>query len=256
MSKLQKAISLTMSDDMYMNNMYSNYDPVKSMEEISKMEDSVYLTEDELIQKQIIFQGSNQDKLVNQLRDIRTALNKHKSKNLIMVASVSENSGTSFFAKNLAAVTAFDASRSSLLIDCNIENPSVSATFDLNGKKGLLDYIFDKSLCESDVIQSVGISRYRCITSGLMESENEEFFTHPRFKSLLMGLKNRYQDRSIFLDSPALLTSANARILLDMCDQVILVAPFGKVSVHKLETVSRMIPKEKLSGLVINDHIA
>ncbi len=256
MNKLEKAISLTMSDDLYMNNMYRSSDPVKSMEEIAKMENAVSLTEDELIQKKIIFQGSNQDKLVNQLRDIRTALNENKAKNLIMVVSVSENSGTSFFAKNLAAVTAFDSSRSSLLIDCNIENPSVANTFDLNDKKGLLDYIFDKNLCESDVIQSVGISRYRCITSGLVESENEEFFTHPRFKSLLMTLKERYNDRSIFLDSPALLTSANARILLDVCDQVIIVAPVGRVSAHKLETVSRMIPKEKLSGLVINDHTA
>ncbi len=256
MNKLERAISLTMSDDISTNNMYSSYDPGKSMEEISKMEDAVYLTEDELIQKKIIFQGSDQDKLVNQLRDIRTALNKHKSKNLIMVASVEENSGTSFFARNLAAVTAFDGSRSSLLIDCNIDNPSVSETFDLTDKKGLLDYIFDKNLCESDIIEAVGISRYRCITSGLIQSENEEFFTHPRFKSLLMGLKSRYQDRSIFLDSSALLPSANARILLDMCDQVILVAPLGKVSAHKLETISRLIPKDKLSGLVINDHIA
>ena len=73
MNKLERAISLTMSDDISTNNMYSSYDPGKSMEEISKMEDAVYLTEDERIQKKIIFQGSDQDKLVNQLRDIRTA---------------------------------------------------------------------------------------------------------------------------------------------------------------------------------------
>jgi protein-tyrosine kinase len=256
MNKLEKAISLTMSDEVYVNNMYGRSDPITSMEEISKMQDTVFLTEAELAQKKIIFQGSNQDKLVNQLRDIRTALNQHKSKNVIMVVSVSESSGTSFFAKNLAAVTAFDSSRSSLLVDCNIEKPSVAKSFGLNDKKGLLDYIFDKELCESDIIQSIGISRYRCITTGLIESGDEEFFTHPRFKSLLKTLKERYQDRSIFLDAPALLTSANARILLSMCDQVILVAPVGKVSARKLETASKMIPKEKLSGLVINDYVA
>lgn len=256
MNKLEKAISLTMSDDMYFSNNFGQSDPIVSMEEISKMQETDYLSEEDLSNKKIVFQGSDQDKLVNQLRDIRTALNKKKSQNIIMVVSVSEDSGTSFFAKNLAAVTAFDSSRSSLLIDCNIERPNIAESFDLKDKKGLLDYIYDRNLCETDIIQSIGISRYRCITTGLIESDNEEFFTHPRFKSLLKTLKERYQDRSIFLDSPALLTSANARILLELCDQVILVAPVGKVSVRKLEAASRMIPKEKLSGLVINDYVS
>jgi len=253
MNKLERAISLTMSDDM--NNMYSHCDSEKSIEEISKMEDENTLSENSLLEKKIIFQGSNQDKLVNQLRDIRTALNKNKSKSLIMIASMTESSGVSFFARNLAAVTAFDPSRSSLLIDCNIENSTVDSIFDLQEQKGLLDYIFDPSLTEADIICPTGIPRYRCITAGLSESKNEEFFTHHRFKSLLMGLKNRYSDRNIFIDSPALLTSANARILLDLCDQVILVAPFGKVDGKKLEAISKMIPKEKLSGVVINDYI-
>mgnify|MGYP003387159694 CR=1 FL=1 len=89
MNKLERAISLTMSDDM--NNMYSHCDSEKSIEEISKMEDENTLSENSLLEKKIIFQGSNQDKLVNQLRDIRTALNKNKSKSLIMIASMTES---------------------------------------------------------------------------------------------------------------------------------------------------------------------
>lgn len=255
MNKLEKAISLTLSDDMYMHNMYSNHDPAKSMEEISKMDDKPPLTEEALNNKKIIYQGSDQEILVNKLRDIRTVLNKKQGENLIMITSVEQESGASFFAKNLAAVMAFDSSKTSLLLDCNISKPSVAKTFDLESSPGLLDYIYKSSVKEEDIILPVGIKRYRCVTAGNIESDSEEYFTHPRFRSLLIGLKNRYPDRNVFIDAPPLLNSANARILLDMCDQVILVAPFGKVDKKKLAAVSRMIPKEKFSGVVINDFI-
>ncbi len=257
MNKLEKAISMSYSDDVYTHHADSKQDPGTSMDEISRMDDVSLLSEDELANKKIIFQGADQYKLINQLRDIRTALNKNKNKNknLIMLVSLDEKSGTSFFAKNLAAVSAFDSSRSSLLVDCNIATPSVAETFELKGKVGLLDYIFDKNLKEEDIIQAIGIKRYRCITAGNGELGDDEYFMHPRFKTLLAALKNRYSDRNIFLDAPPLLKSANAKILLELCDQVILVAPFGKVERKKLELVQRVVPTGKLSGVVINDYI-
>lgn len=258
MNKLEKAISMSYSDDAYTLHSHSECDPATSMGEIARMDEVSLLSEDKLTSKKIIFQGASQDKLINQLRDIRTALNKNKNKNknnLIMLVSVDEKSGTSFFAKNIAAVSAFDSSRTSLLVDCNITAPSVAETFELTDKRGLLDYIFDKDLKEEDIIQAVGIQRYRCITAGNIKLGDDEYFTHPRFKALLIALKNRYADRNIFLDAPPLLKSANARILLELCDRVIVVAPFGKVERKKLESIYRIIPAEKLSGVVINDYI-
>jgi protein-tyrosine kinase len=250
MNKLEKALSLNFTDDIYSTN-----DSSKSMEQISNMVNERILTSDELINKKIIFQGDNQGDLINQFRDIRTILSKYKSKNIIMISSVDAFSGTSFFARNLAAVTAFDSSRTSLLVDCNIENPIVEDTFELNGSLGLLDYIFNNEISEDEIIQAVGIRGFRCITAGRVTLGSDEYFTHPRFKNLLLSLKNRYQDRSIFLDSPPLKNSANARILLDVCDQVILVAPFGRVDSKELSSISKLIPEGKLSGLVINEYM-
>lgn len=256
MNKLEKAISLTMSEDQYINNMYGDCGSTKSMEEMELMGDTLALTEQECINKKIIYQGSSQGELLNQLRDIRTALNKttKNNNNLIMISSVEKNSGTSFFTRNIAAVTSFDSSKSSLLLDCNISNPSVSDTFGLGERKGILDYIYDTNVSESEIINPVGVKRYRCVTAGNIKMEGEEYFTHPRFRALLTALKSRYQNRNIFIDAPSLLGSANARILLEMCDQVILVVPLGKVGTKKLEAAAKIIPKEKFSGVVINDY--
>ena len=186
MNKLEKAISLTMSEEQYINNTYGDCGSTKSMDEMESMDDTTALTEQEYIDKKIMFQGSSQGALLNQLRDIRTALNKTKNtnNNLIMITSVEKNSGTSFFSRNIAAVTSFDSSRSSLLIDCNISNPSVADTFDLKGKNGVLDYIYDSEITESEIINPVGIKRFRCVTAGNIKMESEEYFTHPRFRTL------------------------------------------------------------------------
>lgn len=255
MNKLEKAITQTLSDDQYMKAMYSSQDPAISIEQISKMTEKPLLSEEKLLAKKIVYQGSDQEGLVNQLRGIRTALKKIKGHNLTLITSIDEKSGVSFFAKNLAAVTAFDSSKSSLLIDCNLDSPSVSENFDLQDQKGLMDFITNSKVTETDVIHPVGIKRYRCIPAGFSRANYEEHFTHPRFRSLINGLKKRYTDRSIYMDAPPILKSADTRILIDLCDQVLIVVPFGKVSEKKLASVSELIPSGKLAGVILNKYI-
>jgi len=255
MNKLEKAISLTMNAHEFDDIQFSGVDASKSMEEIAKMSFSKVSEKDYLDRKKIVYPKCSQEKLVNQLRDIRTELSKHQVKNLVMITSVIDEAGVSFFSKNIAAVNAFDASKSSLLIDCNLTSPSVDDTFDLKGKPGLLDYVLNQEIQEKDIIHEVGISRYRALPAGNMKAESSEYFTHPRFKKLLFSLKNRYQDRTIFLDAPPLLDSADARILVGLCDLVILVLPSGKISKNKIEAAAKVIPKEKLMGAIINNNI-
>jgi len=98
-NKLEKAITQTLSDDQYMKAMYSSQDPAISIEQISRMTEKPLLSEEKLLSKKIVYQGSDQEALVNQLRGIRTALNKIKGHNLTLITSIEEKSGVSFFAK-------------------------------------------------------------------------------------------------------------------------------------------------------------
>ncbi len=255
MNKLEKAISLSLNNGDFGNNEFSGLDSSKSMEEIAKMAASKKLTIDELNVLKIVHPTSEQEKLINQLRDIRTAINKRQGKNLVMVTSVDDASGVSFFCKNIAAVTAFDAAKSSMIIDCNFESHGTRDTFHLTNTPGIVDYILDKELDEKQIIHDSGINRLRVIHSGNDDSRSGEFFMHPRFRKLLFSLKNRYTDRTLFIDAPPLLNSADARILSELCDMVILVLPNGKVNKKHLEVVSNSLPKDKLLGAVINNYI-
>ena len=255
MNKLEKAISLSLNHGDFGNTEFSGLDSTKSMEEIAKMAISKQLTTGELNALKIVHSTSDQEKLINQLRDIRTEINKRQGRNLVMVTSVDESSGVSFFCKNIAAATAFDAAKSSMLIDCNFETHVVRDDFRLKGTPGVVDFILNKELEEKHIIHESGINRLRVIHSGNDDSRSGEFFMHPRFRKLLFSLKNRYSDRTIFIDAPPLLNSADARILSELCDMVILVLPNGRVSKKNLQAVSTSLPKEKLLGAVINNYI-
>lgn len=256
MDILEKAVRLTVESSGVFStaDIYERQDHC-SISEISKMERERIFSFEEMEEKKIVYPESSQVDLVHKFRDIRTALASDADNNIVMVTSTGPECGTSFFARNLAAVTAFDSTRTSLLIDCNITRPNIEKIFELDKRLGLLDYIVDKTIEIDDVIHCSGIKRYRCIPTGELRGEGEEFFTHPRFKELLTCLKARYSDRNIFIDAPPILKSADARILLEVCDQVVVVVPYGKVKVADLNAIEKVLPKEKFKGVVYNECI-
>ncbi|MBL4796365.1 MAG: hypothetical protein JKY50_03005 [Oleispira sp.] len=253
MNKLERAIRRTIDNDDLP--FIGDINVSCQMKQISKMEVEKFFTKEELENKKIIYQGSHQVELLHKFRNIRTALASNKTGNVVLVTSLAPSYGTSHFTRNLAAVTSFDSTKTSLLIDCNIDRPSVSHTFELSDRLGVLNYVVDESIAIDDVIHCSGIKRYRCIPAGNLTDGCEEYFTHPRFKELLVGLKNRYNDRNIFIDAPPILTSADTRILLEVCDQVIVVIPSGKVNTAEMHAVEKVIPKEKFKGVVLNEYM-
>jgi len=256
MDMLEKAVRLTVESSGVFSaaDVYEKKEQC-SISEISKMERERIFSFEEMDEKKIVYPESSQAELLHKFRDVRTALASGGDNNVVMVTSIGPKCGTSFFTRNLAAVTAFDSTRTSLLIDCNINDPSVDKIFELDKRLGLLDYIIDKTVAIDNVIHCSGLKRYRCIPTGEFRGEGEEFFTHPRFRELLTSLKTRYSDRNIFIDAPPVLTSADTRILLEVCDQVIVVVPYGKVKVSDLNTIEKVLPKEKFMGVVYNECI-
>jgi protein-tyrosine kinase len=242
MDMLEKAVRLTVESSGVFSttDIYERLDHC-SISEISKMEQERIFSFEEMEEKKIVYPESSQINLLHKLRDIRTAAASDAENKIIMVTSIGPECGTSFFARNIAAVTAFDSTRTSLLMDCNINRPNVDKVFELGGRLGLLDYIVDKTVSIDDVIHCSGIKRYRCIPTGELRGEGGEFFTHPRFKELLTSLKVRYGDRNIFIDAPPILTSADTRILLEACDHVIVIIPYGKVKVTDLNTIEKVV---------------
>jgi len=254
MNKLEQAIRKTTGEGVYTSSFFSNTES-NGIEEIAKMETSFLVSKEELRKKKIIYPGMKNSKLYNSFRELRSTITGEKSNNIVMITALDVKSGTSFFARNLASAIAFDTSKTALLVDCNNGHSEVGDIFNVSGSNGVSDYVSDASINIEDIIYESGVKRLRVIPFGKIDSQVDEQVNHPRFQKLLNEIKNKYQDRNVILDAPPVLNSADARILLNLCDQVVVVVPYGGVSKNKIEEAITLIGRDKLAGVVFNDYL-
>ena len=223
--------------------------------EIALMHQPVSLDSRQRLAKKIIYPEATESATIKALREIRTKVTqKTLSGNcVIMVTGASLNSGTTFVAVNLAAAFALDAARTSLVVDCNIRDPYLHNLVSGEMKAGLTNYLTDNCRDIADIILPTGIERLRVIPAGLNIDPTVEYFTMDRMKRLVRSVRERYPDRHILLDCPPLARSADTQILLELCDYVLVVVPYARITPAKLQTALKLIDSRKLLGVIINE---
>lgn len=228
---------------------------VGSKAQIKRMAEIRLLSEDRLIQDKIIYSGMKDRPLLNTFRELRTKLlQKSSGKNFIcLVSSLSAGGGASYVALNMAAVFSLDQSKTSMLIDCNLYGRGVDSVFNLGSVDGVTDFVESPELEIKDIIYASGINRLRIVPVGSNREAGAEHYSSSRMQSFLSEIKNRYDDRFIFVDAPPIISAAESRILADLCDMAILVLPYGKVSQAQVEAGVEAIDQAKLAGIVFNN---
>lgn len=209
----------------------------------------------ELAERRIIHPEMSESPTVRAFREIRTKiLQATKGRNcVLMVTSVTGQSGGTFVALNLAAAFAFDEGKTALLLDCNLRNPRTHHILESAAAPGLTDYLENPNMDVSEIIHPVGIERLRAIPAGGRRETPAEYFTSVRMKCLLDAVRTRYPERFIILDAPPMTESADMQILAELCDYVILVVPYGGVTPLQIENCVKALDRNKLLGMVFNN---
>ncbi len=188
-------------------------------------------------------------------RDVRTQLlAAARGHNFVsMVAAVSSGGGASFVATNLAAAFAFDESKTALLIDCNLREPSLSQRLGVRAERGgLIDYLDESGPGIEDIIYPTGIARLRLIPAGARREASGEYLASFRMRGLIDSLRARYPDRYIILDAPAITAAPDARILCELADTVIVVASYGRDSTAAVREATAVLDPTRVAGVVFN----
>lgn len=213
------------------------------------------LTTRELEDRRVIHRNDSVREQADAFRELRTRLlAAGGERNFVtLVAPISHGCGGSFVARNLAAAFAFDDTKTSLLIDCDVLHPSQHSALrvDTSGG-GLMDYLEDSSLDVANVLYRTGVPRLRLIPSGRQRETTGESFSSFRMRAMIDSVRSRYPDRYLVLDSPSVLGSPDARILSELADMVVLVAGYGLVTPEKIEAALASFPPEKVAGVVFN----
>jgi capsular exopolysaccharide synthesis family protein len=227
----------------------------RSAQAIARMREPTPRSRTELEQHRVVFPEMTDSDTVKALREIRTKITQKTEGNngVVLVTSLVPRGGGSFVAFNLAAAFAFDAGRTALLVDCNLRNSSLPRLFADTPHLGLTDYLEDSSLGVGDVIHPIGIERLRVIPAGGRREVPGEYFETARMQRLMEELRSRYPERFVILDAPPTTESADVHTLAGLCDWVILVVPYGRVTTAQIGEAAKNFPQEKLLGVVFND---
>lgn len=169
----------------------------------------------------------------------------------IMLTSAGPGEGKSTTAANLAIVMA-QQGKSVLLIDADLRKPTVHYTFRLGNTQGLTTVLTKQSSFE-DTVRKTDAEHLFVLTSGPVPPNPAELLSSPAMENLLKHALTLFD--AVIFDTPPLLAVADAQILANLCDGVVLVVRSGATEKEAAVKAKALLDKAgaRILGVVLND---
>jgi len=171
--------------------------------------------------------------------------------NTIMITSAVPGEGKTLTAINLALTFAREFKQTALLVDCDLKTQRMQNYLGFHGEKGLVDYLVHDCPI-SDLMVWPGVEKLTVISGGRTIDESTELLGSPRMKELVLEMKNRYPERYIFFDVPAVLSGADALAFAPLVDHILVTVRSGRTPLEQINRAVATLPREKILGLVLN----
>lgn len=150
--------------------------------------------------------------------------------NLIVVTSALPGEGKTYCAVNLAMSISMERDARALLVDADVARPSVLKVLGLQAERGLMNVLLDGSVELSDVIMRTNVPSLTLLPAGPANRNATELLASRNMSRLLEELASRYPDRVIIFDSPPLLLTTEASVLVSQMGQVVMVVEAERTS--------------------------
>lgn len=175
-----------------------------------------------------------------------------RRQNVIMVSSAWASEGKTFTAANLALSLALEDRVSVLLVDADVIRPSVHSIFGLPVTEGLTDYlrVHDRDL--APYLWRADNAPLSVLPAGGPVHAPRELFRSDEMSRFIYDVSNRYSDRLVIVDTPPLLVTAEAPVLANHADQILVVVQAGRTSQSALEDALDLLPAHDNVSLVLN----
>jgi protein-tyrosine kinase len=172
--------------------------------------------------------------------------------NLIAVTSARPGEGKTFTACNLAMSIATERNRTVLLVDADVLRPSVTKMLGFDAEYGLVDFLIDDQLDLADVLVNTNIPSLTVLPAGSAHHLSTELLASDNMRRLTAELSQRYPDRIVIFDSPPLLATTEASVLVSLMGQVIMVVEAGRTPQSQVREALSMLAPDQIVGLVLN----
>ncbi len=228
---------------------------MRSEQQIEKMSEIHNFSGPELDNLKILHQDTYNEKILNVFRELRTQVfERAQGRNFVcLVTSVIPGGGATYAASNLAAAIALDRAKTSVLVDTNVYAPATAPLLSADANLGLTEFLSEPDMGIEFVLYASGIKRMRIVPSGKNMGGATEKFSSNKMRAFFSELKARYADRYILVDGPSVGEfPADVRILAELCDFVVLVVPYGKVTDAQIRSSIETIGEQRVAGVIFN----
>lgn len=221
---------------------------------INYSQSSVVDVQEETLKKNRLIAFFEGNLISDQYKIIKTKIlqkTREQGLNTILVTSAFRKEGKSVTAANIAISLAKEVAHTVLLVDADLRKPSIHQLFAIEPKMGLTDYLLNGASLP-DLFINPGIDRLLFLPGRFTAESSAELISAPKMEGLVQELKERYKERYIIIDSSPLIESAEALILSNYVDGVILVVEAGKTQLPYIEKALELLKGRNIIGLVLN----
>lgn len=168
----------------------------------------------------------------------------------VLVTSTKNGEGKTTVAANLA-VTMANSGRKTLLIDCNLNSPSLHMVFRTVNNIGLTTILKNQKYTGEASIKTNYENLY-LLTSGLNSEKFSELLMSKKIGDLLKQAKEKYD--FVVVDTPAVMERSDAQIISQYVDGCLLVIGAGEVSKEEAKKTKELLENvnAKILGAVLN----
>mgnify|MGYP002681871676 CR=1 FL=1 len=171
----------------------------------------------------------------------------------MLITSAGPEEGKSTVLANLA-VTEAQAGRRVIIVDADLRRPRQHELFGISNATGLTTALADEKglqnlSLQATVLQATEVPGLRVLTSGPLPPNPTELLGSQRMLDLIEQLKTTFD--FIILDTPALLSVADAAVLAPAVDNVILVVAQAQTRRGDVQAVRQQLSNVRVKSLEV-----
>lgn len=170
----------------------------------------------------------------------------------IVVTSAVPGEGKSFTTLNLALSLAREPDFEVLLVDGDVPKSDITRSLGLEGKPGLMDVLIHTERQPSDVIVRTDVPNLLVVPAGERHPLSAELLGGKRMQQVLKAWSGQKRQRLLVFDSPPLLATSEAQVLLSHMGQVVMLVAAGRTRRQDLNAAMQAVEPSQYVGLVLN----
>jgi protein-tyrosine kinase len=139
-----------------------------------------------------------------------------------------------------------------MLVDGDVIRPSVHTLFGVDGKTGLTDYLRVRDSDMSPYLWRAENAPLTVLPAGSSVQAPRELFRSDEMSRFIYDVSSRYSDRLVIVDTPPLLITAEAPVLANHADQILLVVQASRTSQTAVEDALDLLQAHDNVSMILN----